>query len=103
LRAAKLVRGGDQSNSDKQALADNHLSCSVPLAKYSADHQTDFLTLSTSFYDGYYSKHEVYSICAAIEPVIVQYAAVYYNWPINSFTHQQSENTQTRGRFLFRS
>jgi hypothetical protein len=32
LRAAKLVRGGDQFNSDKQALADDYLSRSVPLA-----------------------------------------------------------------------
>ena len=104
-RAAKLVRGRDQSNSDRRALADNHLSRLVPLTKYSTHYQTDFLTLSTSFYDGCHLKHEVYSICAAIEPVIAQqkYAAVYYNWPVNSFTHQLLENTQTRGRsFPFR-
>jgi hypothetical protein len=45
LRAAKLVHGRDQSNSDKQALANDYLTCSVALAEYSTHSQTDFLTI----------------------------------------------------------
>ena len=44
VASGKLRCGRDQTNSDKQALTDNHLSRSVPLAEYSTHAQTGVLS-----------------------------------------------------------
>jgi hypothetical protein len=44
LRAAKMVCGRDQSNSDGQALTDYHLSRSIPPIEHSTHAQTGLLS-----------------------------------------------------------
>ena len=49
VTSGKLMCGRDQSNSDRQALTDYHLSRSIPLAEYSTHTQTGFLLYPLRF------------------------------------------------------
>jgi len=49
VASGKLMCGRDQSNSDRQAITDYHLSCSIPLAGYSTYAQTGFLLCPLRF------------------------------------------------------
>jgi hypothetical protein len=49
VASGKLMYGRDQSNSDRQALTDYHLSCSNPLARYYTCAQTHFLLCPLCF------------------------------------------------------
>jgi hypothetical protein len=49
VASGRLMCGRDQSNSDRQALTDYHLSCSIPLAGYSTYAQTGFLLCPLRF------------------------------------------------------
>jgi hypothetical protein len=44
VASGKLMCGRDQSNSDKQALTDYHLSRSIPLAEHSTHAQSGLLS-----------------------------------------------------------